>query len=238
MRTLLYHHSATDDTDFVTVPDSAEPVSNDEHCHPALHDHRINRLLHLALRLRVQSTCRLVQQQDSGMSNEGARNGYALLLATGKLYATLSNFCLISLRHRCNEIVSICSSCRFLHIFGGHLQCFCMTRHILGILQAIRDVLADGSRIEHRLLADDRQALVEDLVGETPHVDAVKSYLSLLRLVESLYKSNDGTLAVARRPNKSDCIACRDMQIESLQHFHFRSCRVTEMDVLQMNLAP
>lgn len=84
----LHNASITHDTDEVSRLNSAQPVGDDEHS--ATPSGPIKCLLHHPLRLCIQSTGGFIQNQDSGVLDQGASNSDALLLTTGQSYASLT----------------------------------------------------------------------------------------------------------------------------------------------------
>lgn len=83
--------SITHDTDEVSSLNGAQPVGNDEHS--ATPSGPIQRLLHHSLRLCIQSTGGFIQNQDSGVLDQGAGDGDALFLTTGQSYTSLTWIC-------------------------------------------------------------------------------------------------------------------------------------------------
>ena len=63
VRALLGDPPPLDDADAVGVPDGRQPVRDDDHRHPALRNHRVDRRLHHRLALRVERARRLSGRQ-------------------------------------------------------------------------------------------------------------------------------------------------------------------------------
>ena len=83
MSTLLNDLTLAHDDDLVGGDDSAQPVSDNYHRLLALLEQLIQCLLHLVLTLSIQSTSRLIQEQDARFADESSRNSNALLLSAG-----------------------------------------------------------------------------------------------------------------------------------------------------------
>lgn len=70
--------------------------------------HRVNRLLHFVLVLFIEGRGGLVENQDLRLLDEGAGKCDALLLATGKARAALSDSSFNSFLHLVDEFPGIC----------------------------------------------------------------------------------------------------------------------------------
>src|SRR5208282_5566316 len=94
---------ALDYENLVGAADGGEPVRDDERGAPA---HQVaEALLDERLRLRVQAGGRFVQQEDARVRQDGAGDGDALPLASGKFYSALSHDRVVALRKRFRELV-------------------------------------------------------------------------------------------------------------------------------------
>jgi len=78
VRAALHHAAGVEHRDHVGLADRGQAVRHDDGRPP--HGRPVQRVLHRALRLRVQRAGRLVQEQDPGVPDEGAGEGDALLL--------------------------------------------------------------------------------------------------------------------------------------------------------------
>jgi hypothetical protein len=90
MRAFGHDLAAIQNHDFVGVQNGGEPVSDDEG-RPVL-EKSSHCSLDEPFRFRIDFGRRLVQDQDLGISQHSAGNGYALPLAPGKLDASFTHF--------------------------------------------------------------------------------------------------------------------------------------------------
>ena len=121
----------------------------------------LERLLHRFLALVIQSTRCLVQDQDLGILEKHARNGYALLLAARKTAAALAHDCVVALRQRLNEGIDIGAA-------GGRGNLFCR-----GARLAIGDVLANRTVKQIDILLHQANGAAQTLLRHVAHVLAV-----------------------------------------------------------------
>jgi hypothetical protein len=68
---------------------------------------RLQRLLHYLLTLRVQRARRLIQQQDRGVTHQGARDGDALALAAGEGESPRSGVRVVAFREGGDEVMDV-----------------------------------------------------------------------------------------------------------------------------------
>jgi hypothetical protein len=100
---IAYDAPITENEDAVCDADRAETVGDDQG--GAAFDELGESLLHRRLALGVESTCRLIKNQDGRVFEEGSGDGDALTLATGKKISALADGRIVSLRHGHDEIV-------------------------------------------------------------------------------------------------------------------------------------
>ena len=79
VRTTFHNATMLDGRNLVSMLNSRETVGDDDRGATARQE--LERLLHRLLALVIQGARRLVQDQDLGVLEKHARNGYALLLA-------------------------------------------------------------------------------------------------------------------------------------------------------------
>lgn len=92
------------------------------------------------LSFQIQGSCRLVQDQDARIMQDGARNGDALVFASRESLSLFSYLGFISIRKIHDEVVSLAETGR-LHHLG-----------MLGIGFGVANVLRDGAREQERIL--------------------------------------------------------------------------------------
>lgn len=161
----LHDASVTHDTDEIRRLDGAQPVGDDQH--GATPGDPIQRLLHHSLGLCIQSTGGFIQNQDSGVLDQGSGDGDALLLTAGQSYTSLTwirqtwslainwnasleslndhmtahtNYSVIAFRECCDETMGI-----------GLFSCVNDLR-VCGLWLSKPDVVHDGRSKQHRFL--------------------------------------------------------------------------------------
>ena len=95
--------STVEDGNLVGIHDRRQPVRDDDRRAPCRKP--LEGLSDLGLRLRIERTCRLIQQQDGGVSQERARNRKSLPLAAGEPVTANTDYGVVSLRQRLDEVV-------------------------------------------------------------------------------------------------------------------------------------
>ena len=97
--------AALDHPDAVGADDRLQAMGDDERRAPD--PQIVERLLHLALRFRIERRGRLVEQQDRRVLQNRARDGDSLALAAGKLRALLADVGLVAGGELQDEIVGV-----------------------------------------------------------------------------------------------------------------------------------
>jgi hypothetical protein len=83
------HLAVFDDHDFVCASDGGKPMSDHQNC--AASGHTLKRRLDNVFGFRVEVRCRLVENDDARVAQNGSRNGETLSLSAGKLHTTLAD---------------------------------------------------------------------------------------------------------------------------------------------------
>lgn len=84
---LLQHAPTTHDKNNIRLLNRRQPMRNSDHSSRALPRRPLNRRLHQLLALAVERRRGFVQQQQFGVSQQGARETEALFLAAGETRA-------------------------------------------------------------------------------------------------------------------------------------------------------
>src|SRR4051794_18934020 len=94
-----------------------QPVRHYHYRHFPAASHLLNGLLHQVLALAIETTRRLIQQQQSWFAKHRACNAEALLLPTGQAGVRASGERGgVGLRQRGDEVVDLCCSARFFNV--------------------------------------------------------------------------------------------------------------------------
>src|SRR6266571_4821236 len=154
--------------------------------------------------LGVERRQGLVEQEDLGLDRERARQGDALLLATGKLVrvAFRKPGKADELEHR------VCAALALLLVDAAHLQ-------------AERHVLSRGHVREERVGLENH-ADVAPVGAEGRDVGAAKKDLAACYLVEARDQPERGGLAAARRPQQGHQLARRERERELVERHDAR----------------
>src|SRR5262245_50798963 len=97
--TLIDHHHAPERSEGRKAMGDGE--------HGAARHEVSERFAHLFFRIRIERARRLVEQQDRGVLEKGARDGDTLALPAGKLRAAISDHSIETAWHGRNETVAL-----------------------------------------------------------------------------------------------------------------------------------
>ena len=196
MRPVLDDAAAVEDEDAVEGPHRRQPVSDDDGGAPA-HQPR-HGLLHQRLRFRIQAGCRLVEDQDRRVRQEGAGQRHPLALAARQLDAALAHRRGVALRQPRDEVVRVGEARRPLDLPGR------------GAGPGVGDVLGQGAVEQHRFLGHDSDLRPQARLARRRHVLSVDRHAPARHVVEPLDQLDEGRLAGARAPHQSDPLAGRN----------------------------
>lgn len=140
----------------------------------------------------VQGACRLVEDEDGGLGEQGAGDGHALALAAGEVGAALVEGGVVAVGQILDEFVG-----------SGHAR----GKH--DFLERGRgfgggDVLADGAFEQKAFLEHDADGAAQVGQVEIPHVGAVQGDASLLQRVQALDEPGEGRFAGTRPANDAN----------------------------------
>ena len=108
------------DHDLIGRQDRGEPVGDGDHRSSG--GEGFERLLDLLFRFGIERRGRFVEQEDRRIFQEGARDGQALLLATGEQTALVADDGLVTLRLGHDEIVRKRGPGGLVHLFPGGVE--------------------------------------------------------------------------------------------------------------------
>ena len=164
------------------------------------------RRLHRGLGLVVERGGRLVEDQDRRVLEEDARDGDALLLATGKPCAPLPHLGLVAFGQVADELVHTGAPGRFADLGGG------------GVGQTIGDVVGDRPVEEVDVLLHEANRLAQGLLGDLAHVLTVDRDGARVHVVEARQKRAGRGLAAARGAHERQRLARADVEREAVEH--------------------
>jgi len=190
----LHDFAVLHNDNLVSIADRAQSVRDHDDCLLSAVDQLVESLLHLVLRLSIQSRGRLVEQKELGLADQSTRNGDALLLAAGKLDTSLAHSSLVTIW----EEVKVMDKVVGVGLMAGIIDHgFDLSVSLICQLQSIRDVLADCSSEENRLLLDDADLLMEPLGVQLLDIASVEENFTFNWIIESFNEGDNGALAAA-----------------------------------------
>ena len=200
MRPLLPNLAVYQDDDPVGIPDRGEAVGDDQRG-PPLHE-RLQGVLDLDLRLRIEGGGRLVQDQDRGILEKGASDGDPLALAAGELRSLLADEGVVALRQAHDEVMGVGGLRRGDDLLFGPSDV------------AVGDVVADRIVEEDRLLGHDGDLPPERLDGDRADVLPVDEDRPLRDVVETGDQVDERRFSPAAHPHEGDHLAGPDLKAD------------------------
>ncbi len=142
-----------------------------QHCADALgdHDHRraksglCDRVLDLRLRLDIDGTRGIIENENRRFADESACNGDALFLAAREICAAFFDMGIIAFGHAHDKIVRLGSFC------GCDYFIFC------GIRSSIANVVPDSSCEQHSILGHYRNMLKQRIRSQAPDIQLINT---------------------------------------------------------------
>jgi len=194
----------------------------DDERRAALHEAR-QRVLHLNFGCGVERGGRLVEQQNGGILQHGARDGDALALPAGKLEPGLTDQRVVAFGQRCDELMRG-------RVAGGLLDF-----GIGGAGRAIGDVGADRVVEEKGFLRDERACGAQRTQCDVARILPVDEDAAGGRIVETRHEVEDRALAGAGRTDERDRVALRNLDVDAVERR--RTVAIMEVDILEADRA-
>ena len=203
MRADFFDASCSHDDDLVGVLDSAEAVCDDE---DGFADHDVvERGLHECFVFGVEGRGGLVQDEDVGVGEGGARDRQALALAAGQVEPARADHGVLARAEALHELLHVGCARDALH------------RLHVGLVRALRDVFLDRVFEEDRTLADHADALVQGRQVVLAQVAAVKEHRARRRVLGAHQQLRDRRLARARVADEGGHSARADLEAQSFE---------------------
>src|SRR5262249_34072878 len=155
---------------------------------------RLDRLF----RARIERRGRLVEDQNSWILEERARDGDALLLAARKLEPALTDHRLVARRQSHDEIVDVRRARRLVNL------------GVAGLGPPIADVVKNRVVEKHRVLRNDADRRAQARLLDVADVGAVDNDCARGDVVKAIQQPRDGRLARARMAYHCDAMTSRD----------------------------
>ena len=169
--------------DLVGVADGAQAVGDDQR--RAAPQHRFQRLLDQVLRLGVHRRGGLVQDEDTGVGQDGPRQRQPLFLAPAQLDAPLADLGVVAFGQRLDELVGVGR-------LGGGDKLL-----VAGVRLAVEQVLAHGAVEQEGVLQHHGHVAAQRVQRDLPQIMAVQSDPPLNGIVETAEQIGDAGLARA-----------------------------------------
>jgi hypothetical protein len=137
-------------------------------------------LLDEELGLRVHTCCRVIEDQDLRVEEEGSGDGDTLLLAAGKGHAAFADPFLVAVGQADDEVVD-----------AGRLR-GCLDLFLRGVWPAVADVVANRADEKEHVLLDDADVRSERVERGIADVDSVDRDFAAGHVVEARDEVYDG----------------------------------------------
>src|ERR1700687_1515983 len=204
MRSALGNGAAGQDNDLVGVADGRGTVRN-ENRGTAFHD-SAQSCKDALLGLCVHGGKRIVQDQNSWIADDGARNRGTLFLSAGESDAALADHGLVSLAEALDVTVQ-----------AGNFGCFADALLVI-FRQAKGDVAADGLAEQVGVLRHEADGLAQRDERPLAYRTPVDQHRVIGRFPETCNESGERGLAATRGADDSERRACGDFQIYVAEH--------------------
>ena len=188
----------------VRLPHRCQPMRHHKHRVPL--PQAFQGTEHRRLRLRVERGGRFVQDQNRRALQERPCQRESLALTARKRDAALADRRLIALWHCADELVGFGLARRFHDL----VQCR------LG--PAVRDIVADRRREQHRLLRHNPNLAAQRAILKLSDVMSVEQYAALLGIVEAEQQAEQRGLSHPARPDERHHLPRPRLEIDALQH--------------------
>ena len=196
--------TAIDHDDAVGEAHGRQAVGDDEGGAPG--GRALERFHHDALGVGVETGGRLVEDENGGVPQHGARDGKALLLPARERGPSLRHLSVIALGEPPDELIRHGDVGR-----GDDLL-------LAGSRTAKGDVLPQGPAEDEGVLQDQADLLAQRLQGVVPNVLAINQDRAPGGVVEARDQANQGALTGARGPDDGNLLSRRDRQVNMREH--------------------
>lgn len=211
MRSRFHDSPAQEHANDIRVLDRRQPM-RDRHRNPiALLRSLRDRLLHHALRQRIQCRGGLIQQQDARLPDQRACNRYALALSAREREASGPTKRAKAIGQRGDEVVGVGLAA------GGE---DCIVGYVfVGGFKADGDVLTYRALVKGGLLLDESEALPVSARREGTNIGVVEGDAAGCGIVEALEHGDHGGLAAAGGTDEGDELTGVDLWLVRLDYY-------------------
>ena len=220
MRTVSNDGAMVEEEDAFSVAEGAEAVGNNKG--GASGRDLSEFALDVTLALGIKGSGCLIKDENGGVFNESTSDGNALPLTAGEGATALAYFGVEPVREIAEERGDRGG------IGGSSDGVICGTRTSEG------NIITNSSGEEESLLPDKSETRAQVTREHIAYVHSVHKHGSGIHIVEARDKRGKGCFARAAGANETDCLSCRDVYGNILEHGSARFVRegnVAELDV-------
>ena len=216
MRTAFHDATFVQHQNLICITNRRQTVRNrnrSARCHQAF-----KRLLHQAFTLRVQCTCRFIENQNIGILQNGACNRDALSLSPRKFSTAVTHIRVVSLGSSHNEFVCV-----------SHFRCF---NHLFqrSIFHPKSNVVEERIVEENRLLVHIANERAQVRQTQLTHIRAIDGDASAHHIVIAWHQIHQRTLTASTLSHEGYRLTTFHREIHPANHhfllryFHRRVC--------------
>jgi len=140
----------------------------------------------------VERRGRLVEHQDAGIAQDGARDRQPLALTAGKVGAALADGGIVALGHVRDELVYLRRPGRRVYLLVGR------------VLTSKADVFANGAVKEEILLEHQSHLTAQRIDRQVTCICAVHAHGPVVRVIKTQYQVGHRTFTTSGRPHERD----------------------------------
>ena len=203
MAALLDNLSVFQHQNRISIADGRQAVSNNQ-AGASLHQ-LVQPFLNQYFTACIDVACRLVQDQDTRVGEQHAREGDELALAGRQGRSALLHHRVVPVGQFHDELVRVHGLRRRLDFLVG------------GVELAVADVLAHVAGEDERVLQHDAHLPAQAFQRDGTHVVAVDRHRAFGDVVETRQQVDDRGFAGTRRTDQRNRLAWLDMQVDQVQ---------------------
>src|SRR5579885_2851789 len=218
---LLDDATGLQDDDIVGSLDGRETVG--DHYGGATAQETAQALLHDQFGHGIDVGCRLVEDEDARIGQQGAGEGDELALAHAQVTPAFANGRIVAVGQLQHQFVQADGAGRLLDLF------------VCGVQATVANVLADSAGEEEWLLQHNADLAAQRTLRHVADIVSIDEDGSLLDVIETRDQAGDGAFARARWADDGDGLPRLNGEIKAAQHGQFGM--VAEGDVAKLYAA-
>src|SRR5579885_1556648 len=218
---LLDDATGLQDDDIVGSLDGRETVG--DHYGGATAQETAQALLHDQFGHGIDVGCRLVEDEDARIGQQGAGEGDELALAHAQVTPAFANGRIVAVGQLQHQFVQADGAGRLLDLF------------VCGVQATVANVLADSAGEEEWLLQHNADLAAQRTLRHVADIVSIDEDGPFLDVIETRDQAGDGAFARARRPDDGDGLPRLNGKIKVAQHGQFGM--VAEGDMAKLDAA-